>query len=176
MPPRVGARAKLRSMSGLVVVLAGLVACGHAGPEAVACTDIGAPSGVSVDIAPEIAAQVADSAHLMACWGGACKTVSVVLEPSTRSVDQGCTGSKPDDTCSATSVPTGGKQGFGSVDGLPAAPVEVRVTVPGAGSGRGVKGMVTVTPERVYPNGRDCPGAGVQGRVAVNRDGDLVGG
>ena len=103
---------------------------------ALACTEIGAPSGVSVTVLAPYAADV-DALSLTICWTGAdCVEGAVDLMPGSDTVDQGCSGTEPDDTCSATAVPNGTLVGFLDVAGLPAGPVTVEGTVTAGGKQR----------------------------------------
>ncbi|HEY1915041.1 MAG TPA: hypothetical protein VGH27_05625, partial [Streptosporangiaceae bacterium] len=124
----------IRPAAATALLLSALVGCTSAdaaGPPTV-CTDIGTPTGIGIEVAGEVAKFVGDTAQLTACWDGACHQGSLVggtLQPASRSVDQGCAANG---TCSATAVPTGGKTGFFEIPGLPAQPVQVRLTIPAA--------------------------------------------
>jgi hypothetical protein len=76
-----------------------------------ACTEIGAPPGVTVIVEKAIAADVED-VRLTVCWNGNCTDRKVQLAPGTDTVDQGCNGSDLDSACSATAVPNGSKVGL----------------------------------------------------------------
>ncbi|MFW5419829.1 hypothetical protein J0910_24730 [Nocardiopsis sp. CNT-189] len=123
---------------------------------------MGVPVGVSLDIAPEDAAGVR-AAEMEVCWDGECREPDIELSDSGESVDQGCEGG----VCSAESVPTGGKHAFAAVDGLPEAPVEVRVRLLGDGGEELLGEAVTATPEMLEANGPGCGEGGPQASVEV---------
>ncbi|WP_143590464.1 hypothetical protein [Thermoactinospora rubra] len=134
------------------------------------CTLVGAPAGVSLHVEAPVAAR-ADTAELTVCWDGACRTPQVVLTPGSAPVSSGCTG----EACAASMRPTGDKHGFGDVAGLPKKPVEVRLRLRDAEGRAVVDTRLEVTPEAVYPNGRDCGEAGPQAKVIVEGDGRVHG-
>ncbi|TNC29563.1 hypothetical protein [Amycolatopsis alkalitolerans] len=145
----------------LLVLLVVLTACGtQAGAPERACTAIGAMPGISVAIAPSVAARFGGTAGIDVCWNGSCHGYPVVLTPATTAVATPCTGG-PDDTCGARMRETGGKTGFATVPGLPAAPVTLTF------SGE----TVSVTPELVYPNGPACGAGGPQAKITVDEKG-----
>jgi hypothetical protein len=135
----------------------------------VACTEIGSASGVAVTVLAPYAEQV-DPVRLEVCWSGPCTEDTVELSPGSDTVDQGCSGPDPDDTCSATAVPNGTLVGFLSVPELPADEVTVRGTV--IVDGQPVElAEVTRTAETTYPNGPRCGPGGNQLAVTVDRAG-----
>ena len=143
-----------------------LVGCG-APPEP--CTEIGSVSGVSVTVLAPYAARV-DSVRLRVCWAGQCQDRDVELSPGSDTVDQGCSGSDPDDTCSATAVPNGTLVGFAELPGLPAGPISVAATL--TVDGRRVPvAEVTRTAETTYPNGPQCGAGGNQAAIEIDRTG-----
>ncbi|GAB2991899.1 hypothetical protein LWP59_33980 [Amycolatopsis acidiphila] len=146
----------------ILVLLVVLTACGtQAGAPDRACTEIGTPVGIGVRIAPSVAARFTGTTSLEACWNGACHTYPVALSPETTATGSTCTGTAPDDTCTARMRETGGKTGFANVPGLPAA--AVRVTFSGE--------TVDVTPKLLYPNGPDCGAGGPQANLVVDAQG-----
>lgn len=150
-----------------VAVLMMLSGCSAA---SVTCTEIGAPSGISVTVLAPYAAGV-DALSLTVCWAGAdCVDGAVDLAAGSDTVDQGCTGTEPDDTCSATAVPNGTLVGFLDVAGLPAGSVTVegRVTVD---SEQHSLAEITKTAQTTYPNGEMCPAGGNQLSVQLDADG-----
>jgi hypothetical protein len=148
---------------------AALLALTSCGAPEVACTEIGSASGVAVTVAAPYAEQV-DRVRLEVCWSGPCAEGEVELSPGSDSVDQGCSGSDPDDTCSATAVPNGTLVGFLDVAGLPAGEVTVRGTV--TADGRAVAlAEVTRTAATTYPNGPQCGPGGNQLAVTVDQAG-----
>jgi hypothetical protein len=143
-----------------------LAACG---PPEVACTEIGSPSGVAVTVLAPYAERV-DGVRLEVCWSGPCTEDAVELAPGSDTVDQGCSGSDPDDTCSATAVPNETLVGFLPVSGLPAGEVTVRGTV--AVAGRAVTlTEVTRSAETTYPNGPQCGPGGNQLAITIDQAG-----
>ncbi len=136
---------------------------------AVACTEIGAPSGVSVTVLAPYAADV-DALSLTVCWAGAdCVDGAVELTPGSDTVDQGCSGSAPDDVCSATAVPNGTLVGFLDVAGLPAGSVTVEGSVTVDSKQRSLA-EITKTAQTTYPNGEMCPAGGNQLNVQLDAD------
>lgn len=147
--------------------VAALAACGQAGAggERV-CTEIGAPSGLRVAVAPSDAADAA-SASLRVCWDGTCRDVSLDLAPQSVSVPMGCEGDDPDAVCSASASPDGSKGGFAPVEGLPKQPVRVVFALLDSGGRTILTQDLGVTPEATYPNGEDCPEGGAQAALTV---------
>ena len=147
-------------------VLVALTGCGA--PE-VACTEIGSASGVTVTVLAPYAEQV-DRVRLEVCWSGPCTEGDVELSPGSDTVDQGCSGSDPDDTCSATVVPNRTLVGFLDVPELPAGEVTVRGTVTVDGQAVALA-EVTRTAATTYPNGPQCAAGGNRLAVTVDRSG-----
>jgi hypothetical protein len=134
-----------------------------------ACTDIGSASGISVTVLAPYAAQV-DAVRLEVCWAGQCSERNVELAPGSDTIDQGCSGSDPDDTCSATAVPNGTLVGFAELSELPAGPITVAATL--TVDGRRVALAETArTAETTYPNGPQCGAGGNQARIEIDRTG-----
>ena len=128
---------------------------------AVACTEIGAPSGISVTVLAPYAAEV-DALSLTVCWTGAdCVDGAVELAPGSDTVDQGCSGSAPDDACSATAVANGTLVGFLDVAELPARSVTIEGSVTVDGEQRSLA-EITKIAETTFPNGSSCPAGGNQ--------------
>jgi hypothetical protein len=144
----------------VLLALALLTACGAQARSGWACTAIAVPVGIGVEIAPSVAARFA-SLSLDVCWNGSCHTYPVALSPSTTAVDSTCTGTGPDDACTAHMRETGGKNGFADIPDLPAGPVQVTLS--------GV--TLTVTPKLRYPNGPGCGGGGPQAHLVVDQNG-----
>ncbi|WP_433214756.1 hypothetical protein [Microtetraspora malaysiensis] len=163
-------------MAALAAGLAILTACGtSAFSEEQSCTEMAARRGISLDIPAPYAAKVAE-ATMKICWNGACVRPEVSLMDTGETVPQNCTGNEPDDSCAASSSPDGGKRGFADVGDLPAAPVQVAVTLRDAEGKRLLAEEIDVTPHVTYPNGRQCgegdPQAGLivlGGKVTVRR-------
>jgi hypothetical protein len=156
----------MRVLPLLAMLLAAVTACGApagSGGE-VACTAIGTPVGIGIDVSPH--ADKADSATLVACWQAGCTTRTVRLYPTSGDGTTTCTGDKPSDSCSVGQIPTGGKDGFADLPGLPASPVRVTLTLEG-----GRPQTLEVTPAFSYPNGPNCGGGGPQAQLIVGPDG-----
>ncbi len=160
----------MRSLAAVPVALSAVLAvlAGCAAPER-ACTMIAALSGVSVRVDPSLAPDVA-SLRLTVCWADRCVTRPVELAPGSDTVDGGCTGPDPDDSCSASATPNGSMVGFLEVTELAAGPVRVSATAMVSGRARRFP-EVTVTAAVVYPNGPDCGGSGTQAEVMVSANG-----
>lgn len=164
----------MRRLAVLALVLTGATGCGAgsgAGGEH-ACTLIAAVVGISVDIAPPVAANTV-SATVDACWANTCRTHRLDLVPATVPGPQTCTGTGPDAACGVQSVPTGGKHGSLAVPDLPRTPVQVTVHRTEQG-GRTTADRITATPVMAYPNGPGCGGGGPQLNLAVDASGALV--
>jgi hypothetical protein len=151
----------------MVMVLVAVTACGSpAGSGGLrACTTIGTPVGVGIDLEPAVAVKV-DSVTLVTCWASTCDTQDVYLSPSTAAASTTCTGDKPSDSCSARMTPTGGKHGFANLPGLPSAPIQVTVRLSGF-----PEQTLDVTPKMAYPNGPDCDAGGPQANLLVDANG-----
>ncbi|WP_236789340.1 hypothetical protein [Amycolatopsis sp. GM8] len=146
----------------LLLLMVVLAACGtQAGAPGQPCTGIGTPVGIGVQIAPAVAARFMDTTSLDACWNGSCHTYQVQLHAATAAAETSCTGTGPDDACTAHMRETGGKTGFATIPDLPAAPVQATF----AGE------TVTVTPKLLYPNGPTCGGGGPQASLTVDETG-----
>ncbi len=157
---------------GVLALAAVTVACGtvvRSGGQA--CTEMGAPRGIGVDIAPPTAARV-ETASLTACWNGKCRTWPVELRPSTSATDTTC-GDDPGDVCSAKVRKTGGLHGFVDIPDLPAEPVRVNLTLAEADGTEVVDRTLEVTPRRVSPNGPSCPPHVPQARLVVDESGEV---
>jgi hypothetical protein len=137
---------------------------------ALACTEIAAPSGVSITVLAPYAAEV-DALSLRVCWTGAdCVDGAVELVPGSDTVDQGCSGSEPEDTCSATAVPSSTLVGFLEVAGLPAGPVTVEGSVTADGRPDRLD-QISKTAVTTFPNGPQCEAGGNQLSVQLDTDG-----
>ncbi|PXY31308.1 hypothetical protein [Prauserella muralis] len=163
----------MRALTAFALLLvAGCGASAGSGGE-VACTEIGAPAGIGVDVAPREQGPQAEAATVEACWGGSCETVRTDLRPSTTAGPTSCTGEGPDAVCSAGVRETGGRNGFADIAGLPEQPVELTLTVTAADGTELARRTLTVTPAPVYPNGRGCPPQGPQAQLTVTADGEI---
>ncbi|SEG29175.1 hypothetical protein SAMN05444920_102472 [Nonomuraea solani] len=131
----------------------------------VECTLIGSPVGVGVQTGkPE-----AESAVVEVCWDGSCKRADAELHVSRRPGEQTCSG----DTCSVTAAPTGEKNGFANVTGLPKRPVEIRLTLRDARQAPVLERTIKATPKGTFPNGPGCGEQGPQVQLTVAADGTV---
>lgn len=145
-------------------------ACGTEAGDGIACTMIGTPVGVSIDVEhPDVV-----SGTIEVCHDGSCATPALELHPSREVVETTCTGTSPDDSCGARSEPTGGRHGFVTVPDLPARPVTMTVRLVDQSGSVVVDRRMVVTPEMAYPNGPDCPAGGPQARISVGADGAVT--
>lgn len=154
---------RFASVLTAVVVCSACAGAGGAGQNA--CTEIGASPGVGVTVSAAMAGSIKD-AVLEVC-AEQCRTHQLELYPGSDSVDLGCDDEDPESSCSASVRPNGTLVGFVVVDDLPEAPVGVTLV-----SGD-EQYSTTATPEQVYPNGPDCPGAALQLSLMLN-DGALT--
>ena len=149
----------------LCAALVALAACG-AGGERGECTLIGSSPGLRVEVKAPYASRVA-SASLRVCWNGACHEPEIELGATTTSVPMGCDDDEPDAACAASASPDGGKADFVRVESLPAAPVQVTLTLRDRQGRTLVDRRVDVTPEATFPNGEKCPEGPPQARLTV---------
>ncbi|MEQ4300052.1 hypothetical protein ABNF97_01445 [Plantactinospora sp. B6F1] len=133
------------------------------------CPLIAVRQGIGITVDEAVAERVT-AGELAVCWSGSCRTHTVVLEPSTRVVDEDCTGSGSDDVCAAHAEPTGEKSGFVDLPDMPSDPVEVTVRLTDPAGSRIVNQRLTLDPTLVDGPG-ECGGAGEQGRIAVDAEG-----
>ncbi|MFD7655651.1 hypothetical protein ACFV4N_16895 [Actinosynnema sp. NPDC059797] len=157
-------------LSRPVAVLALLLTSGCGVDAVQGCTLMGTPVGIAIDVRHPDVANVA----IEVCWAGSCVTPVVALHPSSRVGGTTCTGTGPDDTCGAWSEPTGELSGFAEVEGLPAEPVNARLTLSDQSGSALVEREIAVTPEMAYTNGPNCPAGGPQARIAVEPDGSVT--
>ncbi|ONI92351.1 hypothetical protein ALI22I_04205 [Saccharothrix sp. ALI-22-I] len=146
-------------------------ACGamNAG-DGVQCTTIGTPVGVSVDVAhPDVT-----SGTIEVCWDTTCATPTLKLYPSSEVAATTCTGTAPDDSCSASVEPTEGTNGFASLPELPAKPVTATLRLLDQSGSVLVDRKIPLSPEMVYPNGPNCPAGGPQAGISVGADGAVT--
>lgn len=148
-------------------VLTGVLctACVGGGTGPLACTEIGAPPGVSVTVAENMADAIQDP--VLEVCADECRAYDLELRPGSETVDLGCDSTEPEGSCSASVRPDGTLVGFVNVDELTAE--EVGVTVISGGSYY----RTAATPELVYPNGPDCPGEALQLSLTLD-DGALT--
>lgn len=152
-----------RSWVAALPLLAVLAACY---PSPVACTEIGAQSGVGVSVLRAAAPGLTGLA-VRVCWADRCTDRRVELRDGYDSVDQGC---DPNGVCSASASPNGTLVGFVDLPDLPAGPVRVSGTL-SRGTASVSLSEVEVAAETIYPNGVGCPGEGNQASVTVGPDG-----
>lgn len=152
-----------------VFLLVGVLGCGAgAGNGGHACTQIGAPAGISVDVAAELAGE-ATAGELEVCWDGSCHTGEMELRASTSSTNETCESG----TCSAESTDTGETHAFNEVSELPTEQVEVTLTLRDRDGERLVHQTLPLTPEPTHPNGPDCAEGGAQAALAVTNTGTV---
>lgn len=161
-------RRLFRALPALVALAALCAGCTGAG--APGCTDIGARAGIGLVVAGPLAAD-ADDALVRACWADGCQEFETGLTGSTTAEPQECSGTGPDDSCSARAVPTGEKDGFVDIADLPEGPVQVTVDLRDADGERIFTASLETTPERIYPNGPGCGGDAVQLQLRASDDG-----
>jgi hypothetical protein len=150
----------MRRIPWIALVLLAAAGCGQAGPgSAVACPDIGTRIGIGLTV-PDPAGVT--RATLEACWGDQCVTRPVDLFPETAAGPQSCSGTGPDSACGASTVPTGGLQGFADIAGLQAEPIRVTVRFDD-----GKPHTVVVTPAFTEPGGPACGKAGPQAQLVA---------
>ena len=145
-----------------------LLLAGCSAPTAV-CTEIGSTSGISVTVLAPYAAQV-DAVRLAVCWAGQCQERDVELAPGSDTVDQGRSGTDPDDTCSATAVPNNALVGFAELSELPAGPITVAAVLTVDGR-RVTVAEAARSAETTYPNGPQCGPGGNQAQIEIDRTG-----
>jgi hypothetical protein len=159
----------------VIVAVTTLAACGGSGSPlgaGKACTGIGVPVGVSLDVDPAYAPKVG-AAAMKICWDGTCKNSDVMLSPSTSSSALPCTATSPDTACGAQSVPTGGKNGFASVMDLPGKAVDATLTLTDPAGAPLIEQTLRITPKALYPNGPDCGSGGPQTGLLVSPNGTV---
>ena len=168
----------MRQAAALAACLIALAACGSgecvvgeraggcvAASQSDECTTAGLPSGVSVEVAAELAA--ATSAEITVCEGEACQTRRVPLTPSTAPATTSCAGND----CGAALVPTGGKSGFATLD-LPVAAVRVTVKLFDADGKPVADGSVETAAKGSAST--TCPTPGRQVTLAMNQAGITI--
>lgn len=144
-----------------------LVACGaDSGFLGRACTEMGALRGYTLTIAKDMVGDISDPV-LEAC-DTTCRTLPIELTEGSDTVDQGCTGDGPEDSCSAISVPNGTL--VASINDPDLTTAEVTLTLINGST----EYAITATPKMVYPNGEDCPGAEPQLNLLLTLDGLAV--
>ncbi|MGX9899014.1 hypothetical protein ACW0JT_02445 [Arthrobacter sp. SA17] len=119
------------------------------------CPAIAQASVVSLTVERSYVPSV-KSIHLKACQDGVCKEADLELMPGTSSVDQGCTGDGPDDSCSATSVPNGTLVGMLMLDVLTESPIDASLTGTSPNGAPLPQRSLTFTPTSEYPFGQQC--------------------
>lgn len=162
---------------GLLAALCALVlsACSADGPVdgPKQCTEVGAPSGIGIEVDAPLSNKVSDDAILVVAWGDSAIEAEVELVRSTEPVAEDCSDGDEDADCAASMEPTPWKSGFADIPDLPGEPVEVTITIPGIGDEPDIEGQLEVTPEETFPNGHDCPAGGFQAQLIVDDDGEI---
>ena len=155
----------MRWAASSVAVLALVTGCSAAAGQA--CTEIGAPSGISVTVAADLAEDV-ETLSLAVCTPGGCADHRVELSPGSDAVNAGCAGDEPDAPCSATMTPNATLVGFVELPDLSAGTIEVGATVTGQDTDAQTFPPVEVAVEPTYPNGPQCPAEGNQALVTLS--------
>lgn len=151
-----------------------LLLAGCATEPEIACTEIGAPAGIGIEVDPVIASQIADEATLTVKWSGGSAETKVALARSAASVDETCAGDHADESCTASAVPTGGKHGFAPITKLPDQRVTIILSLRDDAGQSVVHAVVEAYPQGTHPNGPDCPVGGVQTQLRVGEAGDVT--
>lgn len=152
----------------LAAVLLFVSGCGSpAGNGIPACTEIGAPDGVSVTVAAERSSTVR-RIDLQVCWEAACDNPDLVLRDGSTTTDQGCNA---DGLCSASSRPNGTLVGFALVPNLPAGKVEISAAITDSSGRAKILQPISARASTVYPNGEQCPGQGQQLGLTLDNSG-----
>lgn len=147
-----------------VLLLAVLTGCSDDGPGGRACTAIGSSHGLAVTVAADVAP--VRGLVLSVCVDGACEDHAVELEPGTAAGSSSCTGSGPDDSCSAEVTPDGTQAGHVTLE-LPEGPLEIGGHYRQGGETVELT-TATVTAVASYPNGRGCGAEGTQAQVTLD--------
>ncbi|WP_143674444.1 MULTISPECIES: hypothetical protein [Streptomyces] len=150
------------------------------------CTLRDAPSGFRVEVDPELANRVAD-ATLTACWDGICRQRTLQLretwseeppEPLTPGNPVMTTESPTATENPAVSPPQTPEPfiwpGFAVVDDLPGKPIHVTLVFTNQQGATVLDRPISVTPQLIYPNGRNCSPGGHQAHLTVTGDGSLI--
>ncbi|MDQ0380860.1 hypothetical protein [Amycolatopsis thermophila] len=158
----------MRIVPVVALGLVTLAGCGPSGGAAGdhACTLIGAMPGVRVDIAPRPGQDVAGAAVTL-CRGGECRTWHPELRPATAADPQGCTGTAPDDACSARVRHTGGWFGFIDVADLREGPYDITVVLTDARGTELGRTTQNTAARLVHPNGPECGGGVPQVQLGI---------
>jgi hypothetical protein len=136
----------MRLLATAVFVLTVTTACGSGAADggARACTAMGSPSGVAIEVDPALVAKV-DRGAFDVCWNGDCRSYPIAFN-------------KMPDT-------------FADVPGLPAHEVEVTVRIHDHSGAEVLERTLAVTPVPTYPNGRECGADGVRVLLLVDANG-----
>ena len=119
------------------------------------CTAIGAESGLDITVESALVAGFGDLVFEV-CQRSVCTTHPVPsLMPGSVSVDQGCSGTAPGDSCSASASPDGSLVAFVPVAELVAGEVAVSASYSLGGTAR-TSGPITLRANAVRPNGPGC--------------------
>jgi hypothetical protein len=152
-----------------------LSGCGASAGVTRACTQIGVPVGVNVEVRAPFAEDV-HMATLHVCWDGKCVTPPLELHTSSVAGDTTCIGNRPEDSCSAqvssaqTPSSNADKSGFASIPDLPARPVEATLTLDDP---QPREREIQLHPKMHFPNGPLCQGGGPQAGLVVSGDGSV---
>jgi len=138
----------MRLLTTAVLVLIATTACGTgaAGGAARACTAMGSPSGIAIEVDPALVPKV-DRGAFDVCWDGDCRSYPIDFNEM------------PD---TSADVPE-----------LPAREVEVTVRINDHAGAEVLERTLAVTPVPTYPNGRDCGADGNKVLLLVDANGAL---
>jgi len=136
----------MRLLATAVLVLTATTACssGAADGAARACTAMGSPSGITIEVDPGMVPRV-DRGTFDVCWDGDCRSYPIAFN-------------KMPET-------------FADIPGLPTGEVEVTVQILGRSGAEVLERTLTVTPVPTYPNGRECGADGVRVLLLVDAKG-----
>ncbi len=148
------------------MLLLSLAACGGS---VVTCTEVGSPSGLSVTVEQELAADLTDLS-VTVCRQDECSDHAVDLQPGYVTMAPTCDTSRPDGSCAATPRPDGTRVGFVDIAELPVGPLTVSA-VGRLGSSTLTLQAVELKASATFPNGSGCPPGGNQAAVRVSSRG-----
>jgi hypothetical protein len=166
-----------------VAALALLTACGESAGGTHICTMRDALVGIQVKIHPDMAHRTA-YATLTACWDGTCRKRTLKVR-ETRPEEPAPPGNPvmTTESAAATESPAARTSptpepfalpGFAVVRDLPGKPVQVTLVFRDQRGATVLDRQISVTPQRTYPNGRDCSPGGNQARLTVTKEGSLI--
>lgn len=166
-----------------LAALALLTGCGCSTGDTHACTLMGAPDGIRVEVHPDLANRVAD-AVLTVCWDDTCQKRALQVrkaspeEPATPGNRLMITDSATAPQGPAASTPPAHEpsnwSGFAGIRDLPGKPVQVTLVFKNQRGATVLDRQISTTPQPTYPNGRNCSPGGHQARLKVTAEGSLT--